>query len=231
MGLNIWVARRDIALGVVVCACLCACGSVTPSQTYLRAADLRGIHSVAAYATSAAVSVSYAHGQGLPNPLQGWVPDFSPLYQLVHDLVELHRAGEDQAHAASIQRHVGSAEVEAVLLQAFTDELRKAPTLTSVTAASGPLPTDAAQRADATIQLRVNTIGLQRAAGEELRLEVSIHAQMERKNGTTLWSRDDRAQSRRTYPLAYYQEHGVQELESLLRQIGTRLAGELVYAF
>jgi hypothetical protein len=228
---DVRLPRRRVALSMVACMCLCACGSVTPTQTYLRAADLRGINSVAVSATSANVSVAYEHGQNLPNPLQGWIPEFSPLYRLVDEILEQQRAGEDREHAASIQRNVGPAEVEAVLLQAFARELGKSSALAVVPVTSGAPLSDVVQGADAIVQLRVDSIGLRRIGSNELRLEVSVHAQMEKRDGRTLWSRDDRTQARRAYPLEYYKEHGVPELEELLRQIGTRLAAELVYAF
>jgi hypothetical protein len=218
-------APRRFFLAVLACAMALGFGcAITPGQKYLHSSDIRGLDSVAVFVTSTDFGVYYEHGQGKPAPLAEFFGLAGPL------LVMGWRTGQDSSHAKEIQRNIQVSQVEAALLDEFTRELRDNSKLTIITAASQTSSSANDRPASAVINLNIKEVALHRSATDEMRLEVLVHAELIRSGGLVLWQRDDKAQSRRSYTLDYYKEHGVPELESLVRRIGKRLAAEIIYA-
>jgi hypothetical protein len=198
--------------------------AVTPKQTYLRSSDIRGLDSVTIIVTSTDLDVYYEHGQGRPAPLAEFFGIEGILF------TEAWRAGQDSGHAKDIQRNIKITHAEAALLDEFTRELKNNSRLTIVTTSSEASSSANNKTVSAFINLNIKEVVLHRSVADEMRLEVLIHAELIKSGGQVLWQRDDKAQSRRFYTLDYYKEHGVPELESLVRQIGKRLAAEITNA-
>ena len=215
----------DIQKCILACAIILVFGcSATSKQTYLHSSDIHGLDSFVITVTSTDLNVYYESGQGRPAPLAEFIGPGAIL------LTEAWRSGEDRAHAKEIQQKTRIAQAEAALLDEFTRELKTNSNFTIVATSAEPSSSTNDKTVSAFINLNIREVTLHRTVADEMLLEVLIHAELISKGGKVIWQRDDKTQSRRSYNLDYYKEHGAIELESLVRRIGKRLAAEIATA-
>jgi len=207
-----------LCFGIVLL--LTSCASL-PKETYLDAANLSGIKKVAVVVSVSAPEVTYASanatGQG-------------GLIGLVATVVVL---AEDNSHKREINGHVDLGSIGDKMAQSFLQPLKKSDRFQYAEYLTGKDQNRlhlAADGYDAIIRLDVRDISIQKTVGYNATLCAKAHGQMEcLATGKVVWDREEFVASTEPRAIAYYEENGLKDLDTILEKAGRNLAYDFVY--
>jgi hypothetical protein len=203
-----------------------ACNATFPKEVYITSKNLTGISRVAILTSSNSVDVTYSlteSGLRLHRLFLG------PLFWGIEDGA---RSNIDSEHAQEISKRIDIAIIENKMAEYFTGFIITANSFKTVDHIKNKIQDEQLlmnKGYDAVMRLTVSEMSLEREAGDQLGFHIVKGQLKHLKSDKIVWDREEIIKSSELYPLEYYKENGLKELDLLLKKASQKLSYDFIY--